>query len=755
MASPGGQGGGGGGGALSTRGGAGARRMKWALELSMGNARSRVDRQGGQGDVVFPIGYSEKPVPDNSIQETDKNLVEKRCWDVALGPLKQIPMNLFIMYMSGNTISIFPIMMVCMMAWRPIQALMSMSATFKLLESSSQQWLQGLVYLVGNLLGSALAIYKCQSMGLLPTHSSDWLAFIEPPQGGPNCRVGGVAAVLGAWPPCWGRGRRVGGAAAVLGGVAAVLGAWPVSYKTRKVTKRMTDPLLAPHLEVCIAMEKRDGHVARADFYPHPFIHAVRLTTAQRVKGIILGSVLFPVRMALALLFFMLMWPSALLRSAGLSQEARLRPIRGWRRWLPHALVWSLTRLIFYCMGFFWIKVKGRRADLKEAAVLVVAPHSSFFDMIVFAPTQLATVVSRSENRSLPVIGALLEFNQSVVVSRKDPESRKNAVAMIKERLTSDGCWPQMLMFPEGTTTNGTVLMKFKPGAFLAGVPVQPVLLFYPNKKDTMRWTYKGTSWLAAIWHTTCQVYTNVTVEYLPVYTPSQEEKDEPSLYAENVRKLMAKSLGLPATEYVMEGRVPVRKLGGLSLPVEPPAKPALALLRRDRVGVSDAMALLRSTLDECHSGARAWTMASGELAAVLGLAKPLTAGQICALYSKDDTVDLRRLYLGLAATSGHVDFKSLLRVAFSMYDPEGRGNLHAEALSGLMGALLGATQHDTAQLFSTACRDDQLTEEDLLRVLTTHPTYQVVVNEYLKPEEAGCPPPDDSSTNGKLDAEK
>ena len=36
-----------------------------------------MDRQGGQGDVVYPIGYSEKPVPDNSIQETDKNLVEK------------------------------------------------------------------------------------------------------------------------------------------------------------------------------------------------------------------------------------------------------------------------------------------------------------------------------------------------------------------------------------------------------------------------------------------------------------------------------------------------------------------------------------------------------------------------------------------------------------------------------------------------------------------------------------------------------
>lgn len=52
-----------------------------------------------------------------------------------------------------------------------------------MLESSSQKFLQGLVYLIGNLMGLALAVYKCQSMGLLPTHASDWLAFIEPPEG--------------------------------------------------------------------------------------------------------------------------------------------------------------------------------------------------------------------------------------------------------------------------------------------------------------------------------------------------------------------------------------------------------------------------------------------------------------------------------------------------------------------------------------------------------------------------------------------
>ncbi|CAN0303332.1 unnamed protein product, partial [Bubo scandiacus] len=102
--------------------------------------------------------------------------------DVALAPLKQIPMNLFIMYMAGNTISIFPAMMVCMMGWRPLQALMSLSATLKALESSSRRALQGLVFLVGNGLGLALALYKCQAMGLLPTRPSDWLAFVAPPQ---------------------------------------------------------------------------------------------------------------------------------------------------------------------------------------------------------------------------------------------------------------------------------------------------------------------------------------------------------------------------------------------------------------------------------------------------------------------------------------------------------------------------------------------------------------------------------------------
>uniref|UniRef100_A0A8C3ACK2 Lysophosphatidylcholine acyltransferase 4 n=1 Tax=Cyclopterus lumpus TaxID=8103 RepID=A0A8C3ACK2_CYCLU len=467
-------------------------------------------------------------------------------------------------------------------------------------------------------------------------------------------------------------------------------------------------------------MERLGCHSATQE-YPHPFIHEVKLTRAQRIRGVILGSVLCPLRIAMTALCFLVMWPVARLRLAGLSEEERARPVEGWRRRLLHPLMLWLSRLAFFFLGFLWVEVKGRRADLKEAPVLVVAPHSSFLDMVALIPTQLATVVSRSENTGLPVVGALLEFNQSVMVSRTDPESRKKAVAQVTERLTSDGYWPQMLMFPEGTTTNGSALIKFKPGAFLAGLPVQPVLLRYPNQLVSEAVSKGGGE---ALWHTTSQLYTNVTVEFLPVYKPSQEEKSDPNLYADNVQKLMAKALGLPSTDYVMEGRVPVNKLGEEDLPA------------------------LDRMIDRCQSGAQGFKASAEELTSILGLTDGQMAATVCDIYSKDEVVDLRPIYLTVAALSGCVGFKSLLHTAFTLFDGQGRGSLSAEELTDLMAALLDFPQRHTAELHAQASGRGRLTEESLQRVLTTHPTYRSVADEYMRPEEAGPRPADGEAVN-------
>uniref|UniRef100_A0A3B5LGV1 Lysophosphatidylcholine acyltransferase 4 n=1 Tax=Xiphophorus couchianus TaxID=32473 RepID=A0A3B5LGV1_9TELE len=279
----------------------------------------------------------------------------------------------------------------------------------------------------------------------------------------------------------------------------------------------------------------------------------------------------------------------------------------------------------------------------------------------------------------------LLEFNQSVLVSRKDPESRKEAVVKLNERLTSKGYWPQMLMFPEGTTTNG---------------------------------------------------------RYLPVYNPSEEEKKDPSLYADNVQRLMAKALGVPATDHVMEGRVPVSKLGGLSLPLESPGRVTLSLLRKNGLEAREIKAALAKMIDRCRSGALGSKASADELTSIFSLKDKQTAVSICGLYSKDETVDLRQLYFSVSALSDFTNFKALLHSAFTLFDQESKGSLSAEELSDLMGALLGIPQHNTMSKCLT---------ESLLRVLTTHPTYQKVVNDYLQGEEAGPQPlPAAAAANGK-----
>jgi len=59
------------------------------------------------------------------------------------------------------------------------KSLFSPVPAFKMIEGNHAVS-QKFIYFLGNIVNIALALYKCQSMGLLPTHSSDWLAFVEP-----------------------------------------------------------------------------------------------------------------------------------------------------------------------------------------------------------------------------------------------------------------------------------------------------------------------------------------------------------------------------------------------------------------------------------------------------------------------------------------------------------------------------------------------------------------------------------------------
>jgi len=130
---------------------------------------------------------------------------------------------------------------------------------------------------------------------------------------------------------------------------------------------------------------------------------------------------------------------------------------------------------------------------------------------------------------------------QPIYVCREDHNSRQATIQDILNRVSSKDDWPQIMIFPEGTCTNRTSLIQFKPGAFYPGVPVQPVCIRYPNKVDTVTWTWRGPDVFILIWRTLAQFHNFVEIEFLPVYVPSEEEKKNPKLFALNVQKIMAK----------------------------------------------------------------------------------------------------------------------------------------------------------------------------------------------------------------------
>lgn len=95
----------------------------------------------------------------------------KKAWEVALGPVKSLPMTFIMMYMSGNSLQIFSIMMVFMAFKTPIGGLMSTNQAFERFqtETNSAQILQTkLLYIVMNLVALGVGLWKINGMGLLP-----------------------------------------------------------------------------------------------------------------------------------------------------------------------------------------------------------------------------------------------------------------------------------------------------------------------------------------------------------------------------------------------------------------------------------------------------------------------------------------------------------------------------------------------------------------------------------------------------------
>ncbi|PHT93497.1 Lysophospholipid acyltransferase LPEAT2 [Capsicum annuum] len=223
----------------------------------------------------------------------------------------------------------------------------------------------------------------------------------------------------------------------------------------------------------------------------------------------------------------------------------RNNPMPKWRSRLMYLTRFS-ARTILFSFGYQWIRRKGKPAP-RAIAPIVVSNHVSYIDPIFFFYELFPTIVASESHDSMPFVGTIIRAMQVIYVNRFSPTSRKHAVNEIKRKASCDQ-FPRVLLFPEGTTTNGRSIISFQLGAFIPGYPIQPVIVRYPHVHFDQSWGNVSLAMLMFRMFT--QFHNFMEVEYLPVITPHENRKESASRFAQRTGHAVASALNVVQTSH-------------------------------------------------------------------------------------------------------------------------------------------------------------------------------------------------------------
>lgn len=147
---------------------------------------------------------------------------------------------------------------------------------------------------------------------------------------------------------------------------------------------------------------------------------------------------------------------------------------------LVHTIWYVLTRRLGVTMYFHkWccfvfnvkIKIEGENAHRKNNPVIYLCNHISYLDIVVLGSFIDGCFVAKNEVAGWPGFGLLAKLQKTVFIDRKASallRSRKSiADAMEKDH--------DIILFPEGTSSDGWDVLKFRAG--LLGI-------FFPDEKN-------------------------------------------------------------------------------------------------------------------------------------------------------------------------------------------------------------------------------------------------------------------------------
>lgn len=124
------------------------------------------------------------------------------------------------------------------------------------------------------------------------------------------------------------------------------------------------------------------------------------------------------------------------------------------------------------------VKVLGKpRFDAK--GVLYVCNHLSYVDISVLGSFIPGKFIAKSEISNWPLIGFLSKIGNTIFINRNLSYLKKNKT-LVKDQIING---ENILLFPEGTTSDGNRILNFKSSMFFSldkeDITIQPIVLKY------------------------------------------------------------------------------------------------------------------------------------------------------------------------------------------------------------------------------------------------------------------------------------
>ena len=183
----------------------------------------------------------------------------------------------------------------------------------------------------------------------------------------------------------------------------------------------------------------------------------------------------------------------------------------------------------------------------ERKSIYLISPHVSFLDLIalILVKKNATFLMNFSLNRFyfsflFKNVLELLSFKMTKRSSRCEFNGKHSltigqtdTLIKIKEALK----YNDLIVFPEGITTSGKCLLKYKPDVFYASENVIPVSIIYNNwdflsdilttnkcNANSLITTQYTTNYYKMIWISMCQVGFTIDLNINDVYVPNQEE---------------------------------------------------------------------------------------------------------------------------------------------------------------------------------------------------------------------------------------